>query len=66
MRGHMESYDDEDVFATSHFGWGLNPNGEFYNMALHDRKPDETGVSASGGRVWSGNMLWSTRPEHAH
>jgi len=62
MRGHMESYDDPDVFATSHFGWGLNPNGEFYNMAIHDRKPDETGVSASEGRVWSGNLLWSTGP----
>lgn len=62
MRGHMESYNDRDVFATSHFGWGLNPNGEFYNMAIHDRKPDETGVSASEGRVWEGNMLWSTGP----
>ncbi|AUV84203.1 hypothetical protein C2R22_21800 (plasmid) [Salinigranum rubrum] len=62
MRGHMGSYDDRDVFATSHFGWGLNKNGRFYNMAIHDRKPDETGVSASEGRVWSGNMLWSTGP----
>lgn len=62
MRGHLESYDDPDVWATSHFGWGLNPNGTFYNMALHDRKPDETGVSASEGRVWEGNMLWSTGP----
>ncbi|MCY4730647.1 hypothetical protein KY092_08760 [Natronomonas gomsonensis] len=62
MRGHLESYDDPDVWATSHFGWGLNPNGTFYNMALHDRKPDEAGVSASEGRVWEGNMLWSTGP----
>jgi 2,5-dihydroxypyridine 5,6-dioxygenase len=62
MRGHLESYDDPDVWATSHFGWGLNPNGTFYNMALHDRKPDESGVSASEGRVWEGNMLWSTGP----
>lgn len=62
MRGHMKSYDDPDVFATSHFGWGLNENTDFYNMAIHDRKPDEMGVSASEGRVWSGNMLWSTGP----
>lgn len=62
MRGHMESYNDPDVYATSHFGWGLNENGKFYNMAIHDRKPDETGVSASEGRVWEGNMLWSTGP----
>ena len=62
MRGHMASYDDRDVYATSHFGWGLNPNGTFYDMAIHDRKPDQTGVSASEGRVWEGNMLWSTGP----
>ncbi|WP_231587870.1 hypothetical protein [Halostagnicola sp. A56] len=62
MRGHMESYDDRDVFATSHFGWGLNENGTFYNMAIKGRKPDEAGVSASEGRVWEGNMLWSTGP----
>lgn len=62
MRGHMGSYDDPDVYATSHFGWGLNKNGDFYNMAIEDRKPDEAGVSASEGRVWEGNMLWSTGP----
>ncbi|WP_338727470.1 hypothetical protein [Haladaptatus sp. DJG-WS-42] len=62
MRGHMASYDDADVYATSHFGWGLNPNGTFYDMAIHDRKPDVTGVSANEGRVWEGNMLWSTGP----
>ena len=62
MRGHINSYDDPDVFATSHFGWGLNSNETFYNMALYDRKPDVKGVSASEGRVWEGHMLWSIGP----
>ncbi len=53
------STDDEDPFALSHLGWGLNPQARWYWMALHGDTPERMRAAA---RVFPGNFLFSTGP----
>lgn len=64
IRDHMASYNEKDAYAVSHVGWGLNKNALWTNMATYDRSPDTRGVSGDEGRVFWGNFLFSTGPNH--
>ena len=53
------SQDDQDPFAVSHLGWGLNPQARWYGMALTGEEPERARAAA---RVFPGNFLFSTGP----
>jgi 2,5-dihydroxypyridine 5,6-dioxygenase len=55
-RAHPE---DMDGHAVSHLGWGLNPQGRWYDIALHGDTPDR---HHAGARAFAGNFLFSTGP----
>jgi 2,5-dihydroxypyridine 5,6-dioxygenase len=55
-RAHPE---DMDGHAVSHLGWGLNPQGRWYDIALHGDAPDR---HHAGARAFAGNFLFSTGP----
>lgn len=54
-----ESEDDNDPFAISHLGWGLNPQARWYWIALNGDTPERSRAAA---RVFPGNFLFSTGP----
>lgn len=51
--------DDRDPWAVSHVGWGLNPQADWYGIALNGDEPERSRASA---RTFSGNFLFSTGP----
>jgi|ECHhosMinimDraft_1075155.scaffolds.fasta_scaffold01783_3 2,5-dihydroxypyridine 5,6-dioxygenase len=64
IREHLAIYNDKNVYAISHVGWGLHKRAKWPNMATYDRSPDNKGVSGDEGRVFWGNFLFSTGPNH--
>jgi len=58
LRDYMAYFDDRDVYAISHIGWGLQPRAHWTAQGLHD-KNDAIGMDA---RAFYGNFLFSTGP----
>lgn len=58
MRAFMEKYQDPDVYAISHIGWGLSHNGQWEAMGMYDKGQTE----GQDGRAFAGNFLFSTGP----
>ncbi len=56
MREAMEVWEDEDAYATSHIGWGMNHQAKWVAMAHYD-KANHNGTEQ---RVFAGNFLFST------
>ena len=56
MREALAVWKDEDAYATSHVGWGMNHNAKWVSMAHYD-KSDHNGTEQ---RVYAGNFLFST------
>ena len=56
MREAMAVWQDEDAYATSHVGWGMNNQAKWVSMAHYD-KGDHNGTEQ---RVFAGNFLFST------
>jgi len=58
LRSYYESFDDPEVYAISHVGWGLQPRAQWGALMLYDR------VESIGtdGRAFYGNFLFSTGP----
>ena len=56
MREAMAVWQDEDTYATSHVGWGMNNQAKWVSMAHYD-KSDHNGTEQ---RVFAGNFLFST------
>ncbi|MGE0802518.1 MAG: hypothetical protein AB7G13_01145 [Lautropia sp.] len=50
---------DQDPYAVSHLGWGLNPQAKWYGMALNGEQPERSRALA---RVIPGSFLFSTGP----
>ncbi len=50
---------DQDPFAVSHLGWGLNPQALWYGIALNGDEPER---SRAATRTFPGNFLFSTGP----
>jgi 2,5-dihydroxypyridine 5,6-dioxygenase len=50
---------DQDPYAVSHLGWGLNPQARWYALAMNGDEPER---HRAGARVFAGNFLFSTGP----
>lgn len=56
MREVLEVWGDQEAYATSHLGWGMNHQARWESMAHYD-KGDQNGTEQ---RVFAGNFLYST------
>lgn len=55
-RRYFAAWGDREAYATSHVGWGLNPNARYEALTLYDRN-DTNGTEL---RCFAGNFLYST------
>lgn len=55
LRSYMEAF-DQDAYATSHVGWGMNPAARWDYLELYDRA-QHNGTEA---RAFQGNFMYST------
>ena len=53
------SEDDQDPYAVSHLGWGMNPQAAWHYLGLNGDDPERNRAAT---RVFSGNFLFSTGP----
>lgn len=58
LRDYMKSFNDPEVYAMSHLGWGLQPRAQWSQLGLYDREAT-LGMDA---RAFYGNFLFSTGP----
>ena len=56
MRSYFESFKDATAYATSHVGWGLNPDAQYEALTMYDQR-DTNGTEL---RAVAGNFLYST------
>jgi len=56
MRSYLSAFDEEEAYAVSHVGWGLNPAARWDALALLDKR-ETNGLEA---RVFPGCFLFST------
>lgn len=55
MRSYLSAF-DEDAYATSHIGWGMNPSARWDFMEMYDRMD----INGTEARAFAGNLLYST------
>jgi 2,5-dihydroxypyridine 5,6-dioxygenase len=58
IRDYLESWEEPEVFAASHIGFGMHPRAQWSALAFYD-KDDVLGMD---GRCFRGNFLFSTGP----
>ncbi len=58
LKDVFESYNDPNVYAISHLGWGLSANGRWNSLGFYDK----AGTEGQDGRAFYGNFLFSTGP----
>lgn len=58
MKSVLDSYNNTDVFAVSHLGWGLTKLARWDVLGLYDKKA----IEGQDGRAFYGNFLFSTGP----
>ncbi len=56
FRSYIAAWGDEDAYAVSHVGWGMNPKACWEALQLYD-KGDTNGTEL---RAFAGNFLYST------
>lgn len=56
LRDFYEMWDDEDAYATSHFGFGLDETAVWGGLEYY------TDLIGQDARAFSGNFMWSTGP----
>lgn len=56
MRGYFAAWGDQEAYAVSHVGWGMNPAARWDAMAFYDKR-DFNGTEL---RAFAGNFLYST------
>ena len=56
MHEYFASFGDANAYATSHVGWGFNPNAQYEALTMYD-KADTNGTEL---RALAGNFLYST------
>ena len=56
MRSYFAAWGDQEAYAVSHVGWGMNPKARWDSMAFYD-KNDFNGTEL---RAFAGNFLYST------
>ena len=60
LKDYMESFNDPEVYAFSHIGWGLQDRARWSVLALYDRE-QTVGMDA---RAFAGNFLFSFGPNN--
>jgi 2,5-dihydroxypyridine 5,6-dioxygenase len=60
MRDYMGRWNDRNAYGISHVGWGMHERGLWHALGLYGA--DSMGLD---GRVFEGNFLFSTGPNHA-
>lgn len=58
FKGYLDSWRDPEVFATSHFGFGLDETASWEAMQFYGKTT--YGMDA---RAYLGNFMWSTGPD---
>ena len=53
---YLAAWDDPLAYATSHVGWGMNPNARYESLMMYDKR-DFNGTEI---RAFAGNFLFST------
>lgn len=56
MTRYLAAWNDPLAYATSHVGWGLNPNARYESLSMYDKR-DFNGTEI---RAYAGNFLFST------
>lgn len=56
MRRYFAAWDDPEVYATSHLGWGMNPRARYEALAMYDQRE----TNGTELRAFAGNFLYST------
>jgi 2,5-dihydroxypyridine 5,6-dioxygenase len=56
MRSYWSAWGDQNAYAVSHVGWGMNPLARWDAMAMYDKR-DFNGTEL---RAFAGNFLYST------
>ncbi len=59
MDAHRKHGQDNEPYAVSHLGWGLNPTAIWDQIAVHGNDIERVGGT---GRSWPGSFLFSTGP----
>ena len=61
MKSYFSAWGDQEAYAVSHVGWGMNPAARWDALALYD-KADCNGTEQ---RAFAGNFLYSTGANEA-
>ncbi len=56
LRSYYEGWRDREAYATSHVGWGMNPDARPEAMMMYDRGD----INGTELRAFAGNFLFST------
>jgi 2,5-dihydroxypyridine 5,6-dioxygenase len=56
MRRYFAAWQDPEVYATSHVGWGMNPRARYEALAMYDQRE----TNGTELRAFAGNFLYST------
>jgi 2,5-dihydroxypyridine 5,6-dioxygenase len=56
MRSYIDAWGDRNAYASSHVGWGMNPNARWDALTMYDREQ----VNGTEQRAFAGNFLYST------
>jgi len=56
MRSYYAAWNEEDAYAVSHVGWGMNPAARWDALVMYDRRD----VNGTELRAFAGNFLFST------
>ena len=56
MRRYFAAWNDNDAYAVSHVGWGMNPAARYEALTMYDQR-DSNGTEL---RAFAGNFLYST------
>nr|WP_047169571.1 peptidase M29 [Sphingomonas sp. Y57] len=56
MRSYFAVWQDRNAYATSHVGFGINPNARWDALALYDKGE----INGTEQRAYAGNFLYST------
>lgn len=56
FREYIAAWGDQEAYAVSHVGWGMNPAARWDSMAMYDKR-DFNGTEL---RAFAGNFLYST------
>jgi 2,5-dihydroxypyridine 5,6-dioxygenase len=60
LNDYMASFNDDQAYAMSHIGWGLQPRARWSTLGLYDREAT-LGMDA---RAYEGNFLFSLGPNN--